>query len=96
MSKPPVQRCPACGRLMTIPGIALVDPQTAPWLCQPCGRGFWHAECSPDARAAYRPRHHDWGYGSVALRATVDQERAAARERRCSVLSELLPLVGLA
>lgn len=78
---------------MTIPQAAIFDPQTAPWLCTPCGRGFWVAECSEEARAAYRPQFHDWGYGASALRAAVRQECAEALRRKTSVHPDLEPLL---
>lgn len=89
---PPVPPCPSCGQPLT--HVAL-GPDSAPWLCTPCARGFWQAELTPAARDAYRPRRHDWGLGDDALsiRQDVVVEARAARARGTSALPEYLVLL---
>lgn len=89
---PPVATCPNCGQLMEV---VVLEPQSAPWVCRMCGRGFWCAELSDDARAMYRPEHNDWGFGAeaVQLRQQVTLEVVDAMVRGTSLRADLLPLV---
>lgn len=55
--------CPTCGAQLDPVALA---PPTAPWLCpvvHPGLRGYWAAELSDAARALFRPRHADFGFG---------------------------------
>lgn len=79
---------------MQIPDAALHNHQTAMWLCTPCGRGFWHCETSEEARAAYRPEHHDWGFDSVWLHVAREREVREAHIRRSSLRPDHLPLIA--
>ena len=48
--------CPQCGGLL----LAVEDqPDTAPWLCDRCHRGFWSAELSDQPREAIEPEQMD-------------------------------------
>ena len=69
----PVPPCPICGRQLTVSQYAIVDSQTAPWLCDPCRHGFWPSELTDDARAFYDPIGHHFG----ALHPTIDARRCA-------------------
>ena len=75
--------CLQCGGQLA--PVAL-DPQTAPWLCAPCGLGFFSAELSPAARSTYRPLFRDHGTGpdADAIHATRDAELAEAHVRGTS------------
>ena len=85
--------CPKCGRQLQ-PRAA--DPQCAPWICTPCGLGFFVCELTADARKAYRARCHDWGVGRTRLDLSADRRRELedARERGTSARPEQLPLLG--
>jgi len=75
--------CPKCGRqLAPIAG----DPSSAPWLCAPCGLGWFSAELSPAARSAYRPQFRDHGTDAQAqaIHAARDVELAEAHIRGTS------------
>jgi len=67
-------------------------PDSAPWICTHCHRGFFVAELSAKARKCYRPLFHDWGFGDEgrAVRAAVQQELTEARERGTSARREHL------
>lgn len=89
--------CPSCGQPLHV---AVSTPDSAPWLCPRdvgCGRGFWSAELTEEARAVYRATHHDWraqgGKVEKAIRDAVAKEQAEARERRVSVRPDQLHLL---
>ena len=84
---------PCCGQQLE-PHAGL--PDSAPYLCAHCHRGFWVGELSPSARALYRPLFHDWGVSlaAAALREAVDREREEAHARGTSALHEHLPLLA--
>lgn len=86
------RRCPHCGNELT--PIAL-GPDTAPWLCAGCHRGYFNAELTSEARARYRPAARDYGTGKgkVAIRQAVELEVQAARLRGTSALPEHLPFL---
>lgn len=50
---PNPKTCPNCGRPLT--PVPDHDPQTAPWLCHPCARGWWGSELTSVARQAWDP-----------------------------------------
>lgn len=81
--------CPKCGKPLA--PVAL-DPDTAPWLCNECHRGFWSAELTDVARARYRHRHHDWGQGAPAqaIRRSVQTEWLQAHARGASLRPDQL------
>lgn len=83
--------CPKCGR--TLAPTAL-GPDTAPWLCNDCHRGFWAAELTVQARSLYRQRFHDFGLGrpGLAVRAAVVAEHGGAMDRGTSLRPDQLPL----
>jgi ribosomal protein L37AE/L43A len=54
--------CPHCGRSL----LPVTRPETAPWLCLECHRGWWSAELTVAAKDAYRPEYRDFGYGQTA------------------------------
>lgn len=81
--------CPSCGsRLVAV----LARPDSAPWLCEVCRRGFFVAELSREAVAAWRLPEHDHGFGEVArmVRRDVKGEVAAAYVRGVCVRGDML------
>jgi hypothetical protein len=75
--------CPKCGA--PLQPVAL-GPETAPWLCAGCSRGFFAAELTPEARAVYRPEHDDWGFTTRApIEAAVMLEISDAHDRGTSL-----------
>lgn len=73
---PPPPTCPICnGRLTPI----TLDPDTPPWLCPACSRGWWNAELNLDLTAD--PEGRGWGSYSRNRRviAAAEAEHAAAR-----------------
>ena len=73
--------CPKCGKALQ--PVAL-GPETAPWLCADCARGYFAAELTTEARALYRPHRDDWGLGSP-LGTLVEKEVADAHLRGTSL-----------
>lgn len=67
-------------------------PDSAPWICTRCHRGFFVAELSTEARNCYRNLFHDWGYGEGGrnVRAAVEREVVEARHRGTSARTEHL------
>lgn len=85
--------CPGCGGQLT-PHAG--HPQSTPWICNECARGWWVAELTREARIHYRPSHHDWGYdraAAEALHAARLAEVEAAQARATSLLPEHLALL---
>lgn len=82
--------CPSCGRPLEVAATRSLDPDTAPWLCNACRRGFWAAELSAEARAAYRVEFHDYGHGpaATAVRRAVQAEWLHAHARGTSLRSD--------
>jgi transposase-like protein len=66
--------CPICGGTLTA---VKLNGRSAPWLCPPCHRGFWNAELTPEAHAAWRPAHRDHGH-HPAIRKAAEVEREYA------------------
>ena len=81
--------CPKCGGQLQ--PVAL-DPNTAPWLCPICSRGFWASELTNESRALHRPNHDDFGFAPVALRASVELEIADAQTRGTSLREDQFTL----
>jgi hypothetical protein len=81
--------CPSCGVEM-IPHAGY--PDSAPWVCTHCHRGFFVAELSAEARRAYRAEYHDWGYGDEGrkVRIAVQHELTEAGIRGTSARREHL------
>lgn len=66
----PPPPCPGCGE--PLQPVVTDDPQTPPWVCRECDRGWWNAELAPDAARFYRPEFRDFGRGSQhVVRAAV-------------------------
>ena len=84
--------CPKCGKALM--PVAL-GPDTAPWLCADCARGFFTVELTEEARAQYRPDKDDWGHGTPAttLRSKVTDEWVKAQVRGSSLRHDQLDLV---
>lgn len=81
--------CPACGRPLA-PVVA--SPDSAPWLCHPCGRGWFAAEiANPGSWDPATGFHRRSTWPSVRA-AIADETRAAAR-RGTSTVDEHLPLL---
>ena len=90
--------CLACGQELAV---FIGDPDCAPWLCNTDRLAFWSCELAPEARAAYRPAHRDWGHkpvkvGGVPLEQARLVELVAARIRNTSLHPVALPLVPTA
>lgn len=83
---------PCCGAQLT-PHAG--TPDSTPWVCHGCHRGFWVAELRAGARARYEAKTHTWGAGPETnkLREDVDEERARAHARGTSALPEHLGLL---
>lgn len=83
--------CPGCGG-----GLApvVLDPQTAPWLCTRCHRGWWPGELLADHRVAWRRSQWDFGALTARVAEHVAADVEAAVGRGTSALPEHLPLLG--
>lgn len=90
IAAPPV--CPLCGQPLQV--IGTLDPQTAPWGCYPCGRGWWVAEL---AAASQMPDLLDPNLGwlsdirTVGVLAACEGEMAQAFDRGTSLRPEQIP-----
>ena len=87
----PAMPCPRCGGVLEIPDAAVLDHQTAPWLCVRCHRGY--AECELARSADYRRGTNDWRLGDADLRIERARETDAARLRGTHVREDRLPLL---
>lgn len=87
----PVMPCPRCGGVLEIPDAAVLDAQTAPWLCGPCHRGYTESELARSAD--YRRGTNDWRLGDADLRIERARETDAARLRGTHVREDRLPLL---
>jgi len=69
-----------------------LDPDTAPWLCNVCRRGWWVSELQTSARSAWRVQFQDFGFGDtmLSIREQVRQERVEAVTRGTSLRPEQL------
>lgn len=87
-----VTDCPSCGAQLE-PHAG--HPDSAPWVCHNCYRGFWVAELQPFALRIYDARAHSWQHPfDQQLRQRVEEERAAAQVRGTSALPEHLGYLG--
>lgn len=87
-------RCPNCGRALAHV-VAAAD--TAPWLCQPCARGWWQCEVTAQAAKAWDPAVQSVPLeAATALMESAEGERAAAVVRGVSVRPDMLPLLSKA
>lgn len=86
--------CPKCGQ--DLEPVAL-GPESAPYVCNTCHRGFWAAELTDVARDLYRPRHHDWGQGTPgqAVRRSVQTEWLHAHARGTSLRFDQLGMAHI-
>lgn len=64
--------CPGCGAALTAVDVSR-RPDTPPWLCGNCSRGWWNAELS--ARGAYDPILRDFGHSSQKVHQGAKAER---------------------
>lgn len=71
------------------------EPQSCPWVCFVCHRGFWVSELQ--ARKYYRPVHFDFGHGLHLgeLEKSKKLERDQALIRGASTLPEQIPMLVL-
>ena len=78
MPAPVVQTCPGCGA--NLDAVAL-DPDSAPFACQGCSRGWWRAELTRAARLAWNVplRCHD---DPVVVIRALDERDTARRLAR--------------
>lgn len=90
-----LRSCPGCGAQLAP---VVLGPDSAPWLCVICVRGWWVAELSQAARAGWVQslRSFSWPATRGAVAAGVEAELAAAAGRGSSVLAEQLPLLSAA
>lgn len=79
--------CPQCGGPLAP---VILDPETAPWLCNHCALGFWSAELSNAARKDWRPKERDFGFNARELRAACLRERTEARQRGTSLREDMV------
>lgn len=86
--------CPGCGQQLQ--PVAL-GPQHAPWACITCRHGYFVAELTASARAAFRPRQFDFGFGKPAqkIAIAVEAELSEALTRGTSLREDQLGLVAL-
>lgn len=75
MSKNP--SCPNCGKEVTAVSL---DPDTPPWVCNPCARGWWNAELDPVAAKQWNPDDRSWGSPAASrkVQAACERERQDA------------------
>jgi len=86
-----VMPCPRCGGTLEIPDAAVLDAQTAPWLCVPCHRGY--RECELARSADYRRGTNDWRLGDADLRLASALETDEARLRGTHINADRLSLL---
>lgn len=53
-------------------------PHTPPWRCSVCNHGWWNAELTDAARAAWRFEFQDFGDQTVTILAAVALEQAGS------------------
>lgn len=84
--------CPNCANaLLAVVG----SPESAPWLCTACHRGWWPAELTDEARSTWNPMVRAFIRSDrAAARAAVAADRSAALERGTSLLPEQLGSVS--
>jgi hypothetical protein len=78
--------CPNCGGRLE--AVRDQDPDTAPWLCGRCVRGWWPAELTDEARSAWSPHTRDFGPRRLEIMVAAWADRDAARQRGRSDLPE--------
>lgn len=76
--------CPNCaGPLLPVAG----SPETPPWLCTGCHRGWWPSELTEEARSTWNPLVRAFRPANRAdARAAVAADLDAAAKRRTSLL----------
>jgi len=84
--------CPRCSAGLTA---VVQGPDSAPWLCRPCRRGWWAVELTAGSRAIYRKERDDFR-PALATRIAVEQEGALARARGTSMREDQVALVPAA
>jgi hypothetical protein len=72
-------RCPICGSVLHVPDAHLWDHHTAPLVCDVCLQGFWLAEVTPEASAAYDKKNRTH---RVHIRVAANQEHEEAVQRK--------------
>lgn len=63
--------CPNCGGDLTTTS----RPFTPPWLCDACHLGWWNAQLTDAAAAAWRPMFWDFGASTASVAAAVVMEQ---------------------
>ena len=81
--------CPTCGK--PLDALAL-DPETTPFVCRSCARGWWQAEL--DAQALHDPVTGDFGRATNDVLEASLKERATARARGTCARPDTLPLLS--
>jgi hypothetical protein len=85
-------KCPRCGRYLVIPDAAVLNSETAPWLCVECHRGYHESEL--DRAADYRRITNDWRYGDAELRQALAAEVHSAKLRGTHIREDRLSLLS--
>lgn len=70
-------RCPNCGSQLQRVSL---DPDTPPWLCQLCARGWWQAEV--DNSSHWRQAERDFGDNTHAVQAMAESERQKQHDKK--------------
>lgn len=79
--------CPNCGQQLQ--PVRDLGPDSTPWLCKTCARGWWPAELTPAARKAWNPQTRSFdGPAQVDIRLNTMIDRQRARERGNSNLDD--------
>lgn len=75
----------------------VLGPDSAPWLCHVCHRGYWVCELGDDGRRGWERKHRSFkGWAHVVLEPLRGAELEAARERGTSCLPEQLAMLQVA
>lgn len=76
--------CPNCGKKLTV--LVGIEPDSAPYACFDCVRGWWPAEMTPKARACWDPVTRSHGSSEVGqvvrLEAQVNRDIAVDEARK--------------
>lgn len=76
---PPPATCPNCGGQIHL--LTGLSADSAPWLCDNCGRAWWSSELTIRARASWDHVRRDWGNNTINVMADAHAERDAAVDK---------------
>lgn len=83
---PPQSPCPGCGAKLTVIDVSR-RPDTPPYQCANCNRGWWLAELA--ATLHWDPLQRDFGPASTDIAAAADAEVGASIE--AAAIAEATP-----